>query len=201
MTCSAGLAAWHMIGLGIGMAKAACIPVQGHVGDIREGIQMVSWHALPHMAHGAVHVSGGRMSSHTAAIIGIDWECALDMAALAFRFGTVVQFQAGMGAGPGVADRTWLRTVYMYPLGIGMAKAAGHPVQGHIGDICEGIQMVQRIALPDMAHGAVHVCGWRMCAHTAAIIGVDRECALDMTALALELGTVIQLQAGMVACP
>ena len=55
------------------------------------------------------------------------------MAAFAFGFNTVIQFQAGMVALSAVTDIAWLRAIGMNGLSILMAQTAGQPVKRHIG--------------------------------------------------------------------
>jgi hypothetical protein len=56
------------------------------------------------------------------------------------------------------------------------------------------------IAFIDMTDLAVDIGRRCMGAHTASIVGLDGKCRGGMAALALVLGTVIQLQAGVRAC-
>ena len=195
---SAGLRTIGVAGLGIGMAEPAGGPLQRHVGYIGHCIQMISCSAFPYMTHGAVHISRSRMSACAASIIGCDRECIQGMAALALRFGTVVQLQTGMVAGPGVAYVARLEAIGMNGLCISMAKTAGSPIQRHVGHIRHAVQVIGGYTLLDMAHGAVHVCCRGMSTCAASVIGVDGECILDVTALALGLGAVIQLQTGVI---
>ena len=106
-----------------------------------------------------------------------------------------------MVACPGVAHCTGLRAIHMQGLGIGVAEPAGRPIQRHIGDIRQPVNMSQRHALPDMAEGAIHVCTRLMGAHSASIVGIDGKYRLGMAAFTLGLRTVIQLQTRMVPCP
>ena len=195
---SAGLRTIGVAGLGIGMAESAGGPLQGHVGYIGHCIHVVPCSAFPDMTHGAVHISRSRMSACAAPIIGGDRECIQGMAALALRFGTVVQFQTGMVTGSCMAYVAWLKAIGMDGLGVRMAESAGSPVQGHVGNIRHAVQVICGYTLLDMAHGAIHVCCRGMGACAAPVIGCDGECILDMTALALWLGAVIQLQTGVI---
>ena len=54
-------------------------------------------------------------------------------------------------------------------------------------------------ALPDMAHGAIHICSGRVSAASTTIIGVYKKRIRNMAAFALQLCTIIQFLAGMVA--
>ena len=100
-----------------------------------------------------------------------------------------------------MAGRTGFRAINVQGLGIGMAESAGGPIQCHIGDIRHTVHMIQRITLPDMAEGAIHICTGLMCAHTASVVGLYGKYGLGMAAFTLGLRTVIQLQAGMVPRP
>jgi len=128
----------------------------------------------------------------------LDGEHGLRMTALAHGFRAVIQIQAGMVAGAGMADDTGFRTTLMDGLGIHMAQTAGYPVQGHIRYIREGIHVVGRTAFLDMAHGALHIGFSRMISDTTTVIRIDGEYRLGMTAFALRFRAVIQVETGMV---
>jgi hypothetical protein len=59
----------EMEGLGIRMAQAAGGPIQGHVGYIRQSVDMIEWHAFPDMTQGAIDIRPGLMHAHTAPIV------------------------------------------------------------------------------------------------------------------------------------
>ena len=81
---------------------------------------MIQGIAFPDMTHGAVHECGCRMGARAAAVIRDDGEYGLDVAAFAFYLRTIIQFQAGMVACPGMAHIAWLRAIDMQGLGIRM---------------------------------------------------------------------------------
>jgi len=170
MACGAGFIARDMVCLGIRMAQPACRPTERHVGHVGQGIHMVYRVALPDMAHGAVHVGGGRMNAGAAAIVRIDGEGVQYVAAFALRLGAVVKVQACVVARACMAEGTGLRAIGVQGLGTRMAQPACRPVERHVGHIGQGVQVAQRIALPDMAHGAVHVGGGRMNADAATVV-------------------------------
>lgn len=121
MTGRTGLVARDVICLGVRMAKAACIPLQRHIGDIGKGIHMVEWIALTDMTDGAINISCAFMDTTPAPIIRIDGEYGFDVAALTHGFRAIIQFQAGMVAGAGMADDTGFETGLMEDLGTPMA--------------------------------------------------------------------------------
>jgi len=96
---------------------------------------MVQGIAFPDMTDGAVHECGCRMGARAAAVIGVDGEYGLNVTAFAFYFRTIIQIQTGMVAAPHMTGCTGLCTIDMEGLGIRMAYAACHPIQGHIGYI------------------------------------------------------------------
>ena len=171
----------------ISMAEPAGGPLQRHIGYIRHGVQVVSGCAFPDMAYCAVYICCGRMGPCAASIIRSDRECIQDMAALALCFSAVIKFQTGVVAGSCVAYIAWLEAIGMDGLGVRMAETAGGPIQWHVSYIRHAVQVIGGYAFPDMAHSTIHVCRSGMCACATAVVGVDGECVLDMTAFTLGL--------------
>jgi len=189
-----------MARLGSRMTEPACGPVKGHVGDIRGRIQVTQGIAFPDVAHGAVDIGCCRVGAGAAAIVRGDGECGGCMAALALYFCAVVKLQAGVVALAEMADGAGFETICMDGLGACMTQAAGGPVKGHVGDIRGRIQVTQRIAFPDVAHGTVDIGGGRMGAGAAAVVRGDGEGVQHVAALALYFCAVVKLQAGVVTC-
>ena len=196
MTGRAGLAAWHMQGLGILMTQAAGGPIQCHVGYVRHGIHMGHGIAFIDMTYLAVDIGRRCMRAHTASIVGLDGKGRGGMAALALVLCTVIQLQAGVRACACVAKCAGGVAGRMVCLGLWMAEPAIHPVHAHPAQIRghAGITrpqgMILRVAFSSMAAVAFPVSRGIMGTDAAAVIGYDLENRLIMTGLALWLRAV-----------
>ena len=97
VTDDTGFRAGGVDGLGIRMTQSAGIPVQWHVGDIRNGIHVIGRIAFLDMTHGALHIGLSPMTACAASIIGLNGKYRLGMAAFTLGLGTVIKIQTGMG--------------------------------------------------------------------------------------------------------
>jgi hypothetical protein len=77
----AWLRAIDMEGLGICMTQAAGQPIQGHVGYIRQSVDVIGWYAFPDVTQGAIDIGPGLMHAHTASIVRLDRKYGLHMTA------------------------------------------------------------------------------------------------------------------------